>query len=849
MSVLIDGQDKSNLVLLNSFEVQNVLTQQVDTARFTMLEKPAVGADVQVLGPVTPYQAAAPTFSRTSTAYLSDGTLVQAGQPRLEGGALWVEEGTTNKIETEGAASQNWQNWSHWGNRTYWYSETQYDDPVIGKVFQGVAKPTTYLFDYYPYSVTSGTAYTFSIWLKASQQINLSSMRFYVVSSVGGLHTIASTESADKTITTEWKKFYAVLTPSETCTGTAGIGIGSLAVPDGVTIYAARPQLEQKGYATSFYNGTRATESFTFPWDYRGGWFCWELFVRAGQKRSELNNWIPLIRATKGSDYIEIGYRGDRGSKAIYTVFYQGGQWQEGYGYTIDFVAGDWLYLSLSFDGTRATTGLARVGDQIGYTSFTPTVVNSGSYTIYLNRNSLGTWQFGDVRISSRQRSRAEIAAAYAGGQPLPVDGDTVYKLDFDSDLTAMTGRGKVFAGIVERVSEEYISQDKLQYSVDCVDYSRHLDRQLVTEHYQGQTAGAIVQDILTRYCPEFTAGTIDQGITIENISFDYKFPSDCLKTLANLCGNDWYVDYDKRVHFIATENNLAPFNFDNPANYTSLRVDIDLSQLRNRVYLRGGTMLSDNQTETFTGTGSQAIFYTRYRPRAALINGQEKLVITVNGQAKSVGINGITDPATVDVIVSYDDKTFTFRTPPANGDVVAITYRYEMPILVCVDDLSSQTVFGVYEHVLTDSGIKDRETAYRMAQAELAQYANPLVTAQATTYRDNLRSGQVITVTDALRGINQQFLITRVTARTIDGQTLIYTVDMARRYFGLEDLLLELKRKTSDTNLSTSSIIDRLYAANDVIVVPAITDSCTYNLHQYLLCNTSTICGPAVLI
>jgi hypothetical protein len=39
---------------------------------------------------------------------------------------------------------------------------------------------------------------------------------------------------------------------------------------------------------------------------------------------------------------------------------------------------------------------------------------------------------YDDLRISSRARTDEEIAAAYQSGQPLPVDADTTYKLNFD---------------------------------------------------------------------------------------------------------------------------------------------------------------------------------------------------------------------------------------------------------------------------------------------------------------------------------------------------------------------------------------------------------------------------------
>jgi len=214
------------------------------------------------------------SFTRDSIAYLLDGTQVAMNTPRLGQGvfyainpndsAIMIEEGTTNKIETEGGgASQDWTKWSHWGNRTYWQNETQYNDSVMGKVFQGVAQTNTYFFNYYPYTVYNGKTYTISIWLKTSQEITRS-VNGYIVSLTGGQHTIG-VQNKTITITTEWQQFNWTMTVSENAVGVAGIGIGGISNVAGITFYAARPQLEQKPYPTSFIDGTRSPEILKIP--------------------------------------------------------------------------------------------------------------------------------------------------------------------------------------------------------------------------------------------------------------------------------------------------------------------------------------------------------------------------------------------------------------------------------------------------------------------------------------------------------------------------------------------------------------------------------------------------------
>jgi hypothetical protein len=165
-----------------------------------------------------------------------------------------VEEGTTNKHATEGQCAQDWTKWSHWGNRTCWSSESQYDDPVMGKVFVGINAHSDFaiLYDYWPYSVEAGKTYTMSIYLKADQAWT-GNLKLYVAKS--DWTNIASIYQT-ATVTTTWKRFTATFTASMSATD-VGFGWQLFGFPVGAKLYAALPQFEEKPFATSFVDGTR----------------------------------------------------------------------------------------------------------------------------------------------------------------------------------------------------------------------------------------------------------------------------------------------------------------------------------------------------------------------------------------------------------------------------------------------------------------------------------------------------------------------------------------------------------------------------------------------------------------
>jgi Concanavalin A-like lectin/glucanases superfamily len=178
------------------------------------------------------------------------------------GGCLAIEQGTTNLHETQGGgASQDWTKWSHYGNTTYWSSSSQYQDWLMGMVFQGVVPATatqSYLYDYYPYTFTANQAYTMSIYLKSDTKWS-GQITAYLNDSNGNAWLANGSAAKTVTLNSQWQRFEFNITPTSAPTGTGGIGYYFTSPPQGATIYAAMPQLEALSFGTSFVKGTRST--------------------------------------------------------------------------------------------------------------------------------------------------------------------------------------------------------------------------------------------------------------------------------------------------------------------------------------------------------------------------------------------------------------------------------------------------------------------------------------------------------------------------------------------------------------------------------------------------------------
>ena len=186
------------------------------------------------------------------------------------GGGVAVEEATVNLIATQGNAAQDWTAWSHWstGATTYWASQGTFNDPDYGAVWWGIGTSSTpHLYDYSPYTLLQGQTLTFSIYLKADEEITLPGPTFFT-RRADATYDYVDHDPVSITLTPKWQRFTWTTTLPADARG-IGILFGTGDVLENKKIYAAFPQLENKAFATSFVNGSRAAGRLVYPNLYR----------------------------------------------------------------------------------------------------------------------------------------------------------------------------------------------------------------------------------------------------------------------------------------------------------------------------------------------------------------------------------------------------------------------------------------------------------------------------------------------------------------------------------------------------------------------------------------------------
>lgn len=339
-------------------------------------------------------------------------------------------------------------------------------------------------------------------------------------------------------------------------------------------------------------------------------------------------------------------------------------------------------------------------------------------------------------------------------------------------------------------------------YSVlTCQDYSALLQRTHVNVGYSSKTDAYIIDNLLTAYAPAFNGTTyVSTGKTLDTITFNRVSIFDALQQICERTGYDWYVDEAKCIHYFTGQTNPAPWMFSdggeaNAAQYDSFSYEDDASQVKNRVFVYGGTYLSATQTERFTGEqyddDSMRTTWQLANPPSSI----DAVEITVDAAAMLEGTDGVDAEANVDVLVNLSTGMIRF-TPghePGNASTIIATYTYRLPVLIRLRSSSSYATYGSnwFDYKIIDRTITSTEEARTLAQTILDEDATSRETISLSTLVVGFRSGQVARVINNAIGLDGYYLINRVTSTAIAPDwTMRHTIDLGEWHGDVVDLL-----------------------------------------------------------
>jgi hypothetical protein len=402
------------------------------------------------------------------------------------------------------------------------------------------------------------------------------------------------------------------------------------------------------------------------------------------------------------------------------------------------------------------------------------------------NRVSLVDWKsLKREQILSKEADKLSFLIKKFNGQ--------TYKPTSGDEVVLTIGATKEFGGYIVEMEEE--GEGTVEYiRCICKDYTHDLDRQLVSKTYEAMTVNAIIADLTTTFASGITDNAVNCPVTIDSVTFNYLPISRCLTRLTELVdGFEWYIDYDKDIHFFETASTASAFDLtDTSGNYVynSLSVREDTHQLRNEVIIRGGLLTSTTlRTEYLSGDGTKDVF-----PLATKFANLP--TIEVASVAKTVGVENI-DPAGFDCYWNYNEKSLKFVTPPASGTSnITVTQYPQYPLILQKRNEASIATYGLFQHVIVDKNIRDLDTAGLRADVELLRYSTPEKTASFLTYTSGLMTGQTINVQSTIRGIDEDFKVQSIRSylRTPDTDELTHEVEcVTAEDIGINDILARL--------------------------------------------------------
>jgi len=205
-------------------------------------------------------------------------------------------------------------------------------------------------------------------------------------------------------------------------------------------VYIAMIQLEQKPYATSFIDGTRAAETLTIPTagvlnPQEGTVECWvyidDRFINGMAGK------YAWIWGTKGAPHYPILNLYRNGPTNVLRFVSRDANNNQSYiEKPLSQISVGWHYIACTWESSRLAFLLdgQLVGEVVN-----PYLPNAVDAQMYIGHNPSAEEQcnslIDDLRISSRARSDEEILEAYQSGQPAVADGRTTYKADFDEKI------------------------------------------------------------------------------------------------------------------------------------------------------------------------------------------------------------------------------------------------------------------------------------------------------------------------------------------------------------------------------------------------------------------------------
>ena len=212
-------------------------------------------------------------------------------------------------------------------------------------------------------------------------------------------------------------------------------------------------------------------------------------------------------------------------------------------------------------------------------------------------------------------------------------------------------------------------------------------------------------------------------------------------------------------VHFFPTGLRISPHTLE-PGKYKKGTANLtpNSSQLVNKLWVKGGKTTSDLYTQDIT-VGTEPILL-HYSPRSPV-------TVTIGGVEKTLGIQNIHDLGSHDFLLNVSEKLLV--PDLCTTGTGTISYKYEYPIKILLEEPDSQGQYGTFEDILkvdTD----DKTLALELGYQHLLKYSQPVVSGSIEPFAGIYRPGDYVLTTIPDLNIAQYLEVKQVTYDSIPG-------------------------------------------------------------------------------
>ena len=411
-----------------------------------------------------------------------------------------------------------------------------------------------------------------------------------------------------------------------------------------------------------------------------------------------------------------------------------------------------------------------------------------------INGNANYDWIRESVNIQETVQARGSTLSVHiqinAEAQPVPQCGHVV--------LLTETGSGtRHFGGRVATCEEQEHLQggDEFLYELTCVDFTIDFDFELIQHDFipvgATQSAQDVARELVGRVGRGFTSNNVVGDVQVGQVRGDLDPPSQIISQLSESIEHQWYIDYNRDLHFFFVRDVAGPIpfvDFDvDTEHIRELVIEENWEQVKNHLFLDGAKSKSSNTDNIkVDGDGTIKFIPLNYEPWDLA-----SFTVTVNAIPQVIlldGIDGVAGDgqgAAGEVYLCIDNWGMRFpdNFPVADGDPIDISYSFgENPIIEVIDPVSiallklredSADAPSTGEHQIKfrvpEIRVDDEQDIWNYGQLLLQRYAKIVKVVTFSSWTQGWERGQVFTLKSARRNFDAEVFIHTVNKRLLD--------------------------------------------------------------------------------